>query len=171
MTHFNVNIYYRGELFRSSSTETSSFLFHCCFTLNFVPCCVFLHIFIKYAYPSSMSQTMSCAHVTAIIKLMIYRKVLQNRINPVLYWQTRLSLVCEVITYRLVQVWQNLKKIFWVASAGPRSPFFISSSFILFVVLLPFLLKTKIKFYNTKRRWKPVNGQLHLVALGSEESF
>ena len=58
--------------------------------------------------------------------------------------RTRLTLVCEVIRYRLVQVRQNLKKkkkIFRVG--GPQSPISISSSFILFFVLLPFFLNTK----------------------------
>ena len=57
---------------------------------------------------------------------------------------TRLTLVCEVIRYRLVQVRQNLKKkTFRVGS--PQSPFSISSSFILFFVLLPFFLNTKMQ--------------------------
>ena len=55
---------------------------------------------------------------------------------------TRLTLVCEVIRYRLVQVRQNQKKTFRVG--GPQSPFSISSSFILSFVLLPFFLNTKI---------------------------
>ena len=54
---------------------------------------------------------------------------------------TRLTLVCEVIRYRLVQVRQNQKKTFRVG--GPQSPFSISSSFILSFVLLPFFLNTK----------------------------
>ena len=55
---------------------------------------------------------------------------------------TRLTLVCEVIRYRLVQVRQNQKKTFRVG--GPQSPFSISSSFILSFVLLPFFLNTKM---------------------------
>ena len=56
---------------------------------------------------------------------------------------TRLTLVCEVIRYRLVQVQQNPpKKSSRVG--GPQSPFSISSSIILFFVLFPFFLKTKI---------------------------
>ena len=55
---------------------------------------------------------------------------------------TRLTLVCEVIRYRLVQVRQNQKKTFRVG--GPRSPFSISSSFILSFVLLPFFLNTNM---------------------------
>ena len=54
---------------------------------------------------------------------------------------THLTLVCEVIKYRLVQVRQNQKKTFRVG--GPQSPFSISSSFILSFVLLPFFLNTK----------------------------
>ena len=57
---------------------------------------------------------------------------------------TRLTLVCEVIRYRLVQVRQNQKKNFRVG--GPQSPFSISSSFILSFVLLPFFLNTKMNF-------------------------
>ena len=58
---------------------------------------------------------------------------------------TRLTLVCEVIWYRLVQVRQNLKKKMTFRFGGPQSLFSISSSFILSFVLLPFFLKTKIK--------------------------
>ena len=47
---------------------------------------------------------------------------------------TRLTLVCEAIRYRLVQVWQNLKKRLRVG--GLESPFSISSSFILLFILL-----------------------------------
>ena len=57
---------------------------------------------------------------------------------------TRLTLVCEVIKYRLVQVRQNLKKRTFRVG-GPQSPFSTSSSFILFFVLLPFFLNTKWK--------------------------
>ena len=58
---------------------------------------------------------------------------------------TRLTLVCEVNSYRLVhdQVRQKLKKKKKDRVGGPKLPFSISSSFILFFVLLPFLLKTK----------------------------
>ena len=56
---------------------------------------------------------------------------------------TRLTLVCEVIRYRLVQVRRNQKKTFRVG--GPQSPFSISSSFILSFVLLAFFLNTKTK--------------------------
>ena len=52
---------------------------------------------------------------------------------------TRFTLVCEVIRYHLVQVRQNLKKKTFRVG-GPESPFSISSSFILFFVLLPFFL-------------------------------
>ena len=55
---------------------------------------------------------------------------------------TRLTLVCEVIRYRLVQVRQNQKKSFRIG--GPQSPFSISSSFILSFVLLPFFLNTNV---------------------------
>ena len=73
---------------------------------------------------------------------------------------TRLTLVCEVIRYRLVQVRQNQKKTFRVG--GPQSPFSISSSFILSFVLLPFFLNTKMNtscephvngFYDQRPRW------------------
>ena len=47
---------------------------------------------------------------------------------------TRLTLVCEVIRYRLVQAWQNLKKRLRVG--GLQSPFSISSSFVLLFILL-----------------------------------
>ena len=56
---------------------------------------------------------------------------------------TRLTLVCEVIRYRLAQVRQNLKKKKTFRVGGPQSPFSISSSFILSFVLLPFFLYTK----------------------------
>ena len=57
----------------------------------------------------------------------------------------RLTLVCEVIRYRLVQVrpTKSQKKTFRVG--GPQSPFSISSSFILFFILFPFFLNTKMK--------------------------
>ena len=58
---------------------------------------------------------------------------------------TRLTLVCEVIRYRLVQVRQNQKKTFRVG--GPQSPFSISSSFILSFVLLPFFINTKMDYF------------------------
>ena len=57
---------------------------------------------------------------------------------------TRLTLVCKVIRYRLVQVRQNLKKKKTFRVGGSQSPFSISSSFILFFVLLPFFLNTKM---------------------------
>ena len=67
---------------------------------------------------------------------------------------TRLTLVCEVIRYRLVQVRQNQKKTFRVG--GPQAPFSISSSFILSFVLLPFFLNTKMlqvpKDFNSNQR-------------------
>ena len=44
------------------------------------------------------------------------------------------TLVCEVIRYRLVQVWQNLKQTFRVCGHGNYLS--ISSSFILFFVFL-----------------------------------
>ena len=62
--------------------------------------------------------------------------------GPVVYPANALTLVCEVIRYRLVQVRQNQKKTFRVG--GPQSPFSISSSFILSFVLLPFFLNTKM---------------------------
>ena len=65
---------------------------------------------------------------------------------------TRLTLVCEVIRYRLVQVRQNQKKTFRVG--GPQSPFSISSSFILSFVLLPFFLNTKMKKKKKKKKKK-----------------
>ena len=56
---------------------------------------------------------------------------------------TILTLVCEVIRYRLVQVQQNLKKkkknTFWVG--GPQSPFTI---FLSLLRLISFLSQTKI---------------------------
>ena len=58
---------------------------------------------------------------------------------------TRLTLVCEVIRYRLVQVRQNQKNTFRVG--GPQAPFSISSSFILSFVLLPFFLNTKNEYF------------------------
>ena len=58
---------------------------------------------------------------------------------------TRLTLVREVIRYRLVQVRQNLKKKDFSGWRPTQSPFSISSSFILSFVLLPFFLNTKIK--------------------------
>ena len=62
---------------------------------------------------------------------------------------TRLTLVCEMIRYRLVQVRQNLKKRLRVG--GQQSPFSISSSFILSFVLLPFFLNTwRNKLFTTE---------------------
>ena len=76
---------------------------------------------------------------------------------------TRLTLVCEVIRYRLVQVRQNQKKTFRVG--GPQSPFSISSSFILSFVLLPFFLNTKMKMASrcscprARTSWSRERGQ------------
>ena len=54
---------------------------------------------------------------------------------------TRLTLVCEVIRNRLVQIQQNLKNFSgWRREIAFQHPF----SFILFFVLLPFFLNTKI---------------------------
>ena len=64
---------------------------------------------------------------------------------------TRLTLVCEVIRYRLVQVRQNQKKKKTFRVGGPRSPFSISSSFILSFVLLPFFLNTKVNSWYLPR--------------------
>ena len=59
---------------------------------------------------------------------------------------THLTLVYEVIRYRMVQVRQNLKKKDFRVG-GLQSPFSISSSFLLFFVLLPFFLNTKNDFF------------------------
>ena len=63
--------------------------------------------------------------------------------GSVVYPVTRVALVSEVIRYCLFKAWQNLRKT--LRAGGPLSPFPISSSFVLFSVLLPFLLKTEIK--------------------------
>ena len=74
--------------------------------------------------------------------------------GPVVYRVSRLALVCEVIRYRFVQVWRNLKKIFRVS--GPQSPpppLSLSIYLFLFGSLLrpaPFLSQKKIK--RTKHR-------------------
>ena len=85
---------------------------------------------------------------------------------------TRLTLICEVIRYRLVRVRQNLKKRLRVS--GPQSPFSISSSFIFFFVLLAFFLITKIQaklliicMAASATAWKPLIIHQHIVARGS----
>ena len=77
---------------------------------------------------------------------------------------TRLTLVCEVIRYRLVQVRQNQKKTFRVG--GPQSPFSISSSFILsFVFNTSFLSQYKNKTFSFCVVWwkKTIRSTSHTI--------
>ena len=87
-------------------------------------------------------------------------------------WTKRylITLVCEVIRYRLVQVRQNQKKTFRVG--GPQSPFSISSSFILSFILLPFFLNTKMNnFWASVCESRNVGRPLRYATLESQTHF
>ena len=91
-------------------------------------------------------------------------------------WLTRLTLVCEVIRYRLAQVRKNLKKKKKkkkrLRVGGPQSSFSISSSVFLFRLRLTTFNNTRLTIFNKINIFKSTpNDNGRLLKFAIEISF